>query len=368
MKKLLATILAATMTAGMAISAFALVPAPTAESATGVTPENTDFALENKAFLNNLEVAEGQTLKGGDKIYYPILVANEEGNEFSYANRSSEIEGLKVKLENGVGSKYIKNTEIVRQSVGAVNSNPADDQKIYCVEVTVGDYFGTTDAQLEFDLSLRTRSTEYSSKDQDGNAPMSFTLGKEPEKLSTDSPIVKKFRNGTLTLSVDDNTGSVRLDEMADGSEIKEIILEGKKAPVSFEVRASGQKDLYLSVNQDPNKAVTLANEEATLSFVNFPGRPEFDFTGTAKFIVPDSEKEYFLYEIANGKLVKTNAKYNDSDECFELRTRVLGSYVLSDRELNDVVVPEDNKNEKPAEKPADKPNGDKVVGTGAIA
>lgn len=364
MKKLLSAILAATMTAGMAVSAFAFIDT-TAVSATGVTADNTDFALENKAYIERVEATNGQTVKGGDKIYYPILVADQDSGSFKYANRSSEIEGLKVRLEGSIGTKYVKGTEIVRKSVGAVSNEEASDEKIYVVEVTLADYFGTKDVSLEFDLSLRTNTIEYSSKDQDGNAPMSFTLGTEAEKLTLDNPIVKRFRNGALTLVINDETGSVRLDEMATGEKIEEIFLEAKNVPFTFEVRASGQKDLYLSVNHDANKAVTMANEDAKLSFVNFPGKPEFDFTGTAKFSVLDPETENYLYEIVDNKLVKTNAKYNANDECFELRTRTLGSYVISDKELETTVI----ENEKPADKPADKPTTpDKVVGTGALA
>ncbi|MEG1994547.1 MAG: hypothetical protein RR048_06510, partial [Oscillospiraceae bacterium] len=470
MKKLFAGILASTMVAGMAVSAFAYVDAKGAQSGTGITPNDTDYALQNKAYIDGKEAKEGQDVSGGDKIYYPILVVDEDdAGSFKYANRASEVDGLKVKLDNVNGGKYIKGTSIVRKDAGAIKvtgveaskasfemtigaptivgnvtdltitingvennitlddapvtsattaaqlataiagklntvtidgkafaitangdklvgtasadgkteitagtfaiaktaddgtntittavtgklTNGTDkvdaveDQKIYCVEVALNDYFGTTDLELDFELSLRTRTIEYNSKDQNGDAPMSFTLGKESAKLSVDDEIVKKFRNGELTLSIDENTGSVRLDEMATGDAIEHIYLEGKDAPFTFDVKASGQGDLYLEVNQKANKKVTVSNQDAKLTFVNFPGKPEFDFTGTAKFSVEDPDVDYYFYEIVEDKVVKTSAKYNKEDETFDLRTRTLGSYIISDKELEATTLEELNK------------------------
>ena len=505
MKKLFATLLAATMVAGTAVSAFAYVGIPSGTtSAPGVTSANTDYALQNKAFIAGASVAEGKILNGGDKIYYPILCVDEDDNtNFKYANRASEVDGLKVKLEAVNGGKYIKSTSIVRKDVGAlkvvttpatkaeftvdltslnINTPPAqddtvtltintttpvtvtsnaltttdttpelvaakflgkkatiggvaytaevtnavikfvadnagaatavtdtttvtlgqigtvavsgnittsakidgkpavtaDDQKIYCVEVALADYFGTTDTELDYEISLRTTSVEYNSKDQGGDAPMSFTLGKESDKLivGTDS-IIKRFRNGELTLKIDKDTKSVRLDQVVNNGkdeDVDYIYLEGIDAPVTFDVKASGQDDLFLAVNEDANKKVVLANQDAKMTFVNFPGKPEFDFTGVAKFAVEDPDINYYFYQIVDDKPVKTSATYNKEDECFELRTRTLGSYVISDKELEAADTTEKPTTDKPTtdkpaeEKPVTPTTPGKNVPTGAIA
>ena len=493
MKKLFAGILASTMVAGMAVSAFAYVDAKGAQTASGITTNDADYVLQNKAYIDGKEVKEGQGVKGGAKIYYPILCVDENDSaNFKYANRASEVEGLKVNIDDINGGKYIKGATIVRKDAGAikvagqeaskanfeltigaptvtdtdltdltvtingvavnvtldapitsattaeqlaaaiaaklntvtidgkafaVTANGAklvgtyatagkteiaagdfriekngtaqvgtiavtatgkltngtdkidavEDQKIYCVEVSLADYFGTTDVEVDYDLSLRTRTIEYNSKDQSGNAPMSFTLGQESEKLSTSDSIVKRFRNGELTLVIDENTGSVRLDEMATGDAIEQIYLEGKDAPFTFDVKASGQGDLYLEVNQKANKKITVSNQDAKLTFINFPGKPEFDFTGTAKFSVEDPEVTYYFYEIVNDKLVKTSAKYNKEDETFDLRTRTLGSYVMSDKELETTTI-DDSTNKPAEEKPVKPTTPDKNVPTGALA
>lgn len=493
MKKLFSSLLAATMVAGMAVSAFAYTDAAGAQSGNGITPDDADFALENKAYLDGTLVGEGQQVKGGDTIYYPILAVDEDDSaNFKYANRASEVDGLRVYLDDIHGGKYIKDAKIVREDVGAlkveakeatsakfemtigaptitgtdlteltitingvatnitldaaitvdttaeqlaaaiaaklstvtiegktftiandgaklvgtyataglteitagdfkveakagttqtgtvattVNGkmtngtaaiNGVNDQKIYCVAVTLEDYYGTVDTEVDFELQLKTRTIEYDSEDQNGDAPMSFILGQESEKLSESDSIVKRFRHGELTLRIDENTGSVRLDEMDDGEEIEHIFLEADDAPFTFDVKASDQDDLYLSVNTKANKKITVDNPNAQLTFVNFPGEPEFDFTGTAKFTVDDPDEDYYLYEIVDDKLVDTSAKYNSEDETFDLRTRTLGSYVISDKELDTTVV--DDKDDNETEKPVKPTTPEKEVPTGALA
>ncbi|MEG1448344.1 MAG: hypothetical protein RSC41_03350 [Oscillospiraceae bacterium] len=286
---------------------------------------------------------------------------------------------IKFTQKTGKGSPTIPTDFSLKAGVAAA------DKKVYCVEVALGDYFGNEETELEFEIELRHKGKlEFTTKDADNGPATYFNLGSEATKLVAGSPIgaaadkrgtVKKFRNGDLELKINSKTGSVVLEEatLSDGKTVEDvdyIYLEGEVAPFTYDVKASSQGDLYLSVNEDANKKVVVSNQDAKMTFLNFPGAPEFDFTGTLKYTVEDPDVDYFFYEIVDGKPVKTSAKYNKADECFELRTRTLGSYVISDKEL-EVAAADDA--EKPAdkpstEKPANPTTPDKNVPTGAIA
>ena len=99
-------------------------------------------------------------------------------------------------------------------------------------------------------------------------------------------------------------------------------------------VRVYEKDKFYLGFNVDPNRDVLLANadSDAEMSFLNFTGAPSFNSTATVNFF--ETDKDSVIYEIKNGKLVKSAAKWDEDAGCFVLKTKTLGSYVISDKEL----------------------------------
>ena len=93
--------------------------------------------------------------------------------------------------------------------------------------------------------------------------------------------------------------------------------------------------NMYLdtAVN-DEIKALMKKNEDVDFDVLNFKGKPEFDFTQEVTYVIDDEEKEYFVYEIKNGKATKVNAKLNDDKDALVWKTRVLGCYIVTDAEI----------------------------------
>ncbi|MDD2955521.1 MAG: hypothetical protein PHD67_04300 [Oscillospiraceae bacterium] len=110
---------------------------------------------------------------------------------------------------------------------------------------------------------------------------------------------------------------------------------------VSFEAKLAGQDPVNMYYDTYANKAIGQEYEENDLNFMNFKAKPEFDFSGTLTWYVPDEDKTWYLYEINEDDTLKaTNAVYNEEDVCFTLKARTLGSYLLMDGE-GKVVEPE---------------------------
>ena len=118
------------------------------------------------------------------------------------------------------------------------------------------------------------------------------------------------------------------------------------------EVRVYDKEKFYLGYNREPDKETLLANAEsdALIEFLNFEGAPTFSGTATVTFY--GFEDNHHIYELKNGRLVKTNAKWDNETDSFVLKTRTLGNYVISDKTLRsaggtaDDTTPPDNGNQ----------------------
>ena len=103
---------------------------------------------------------------------------------------------------------------------------------------------------------------------------------------------------------------------------------------VDVEVRVYDGDKLYLYNNVDADKDIlkAYADSDADITFLNFPGDTTFNATATVYMYKPEDS---FVYEVKNGKLVESNAKWDDDYGAFVLKARTLGSYVFSDVELD---------------------------------
>jgi hypothetical protein len=99
-------------------------------------------------------------------------------------------------------------------------------------------------------------------------------------------------------------------------------------------VRVYDGEVYYLAHTNTPNKNVLVANadSDAVIDFMNFEGTPTFNSTATISFYGVDEDS--FIYEIKDGKLVKSAAEWSEDNAVWELKTRTLGSYVISDKAL----------------------------------
>ena len=103
---------------------------------------------------------------------------------------------------------------------------------------------------------------------------------------------------------------------------------------VEVEVRVYEDDELYLYNEADADDDIlkAYADVDADLTFLNFKGSPTFNSTATVRFY---KEEDSYVYGMKDGKLTTVNAKWDDDEGCFILKTRTLGGYVFSDKALS---------------------------------
>lgn len=273
MKKVLALVLAAAM---LATVAFAAVPDwnPGEEIGFSSTAVGTANDLNTKNYsIKKIEYKAGKALVDSVKL------DNEEGNE------------LKVVLKDDYTMTKVKNLEMTITLRGLTK----DDRKDYTLPVIKGDVFWETR-----DLAI----------DNNGDVD-------KPDADALDGKVISKVKSdadgkpyGTLDFSVTDSSADVSVR-----------VYDGDK--------------FFLGHNFDADKKVLIANADtdATISFLNFDGKPSFNSTATVYFY--DVDEKGFIYELTGeGKIKKSAAKWSDDDNAWVLKTRTLGSYVFSDKAL----------------------------------
>jgi len=105
----------------------------------------------------------------------------------------------------------------------------------------------------------------------------------------------------------------------------------------TFTVDVSGQPKTLLYFDTDFNSSIAAKYPLAELNFWNGNGA-KFNRTGEMFLSIGDEDYDnYYLYQInSDGSLSEVaNAEYDDADEGFYFKTRTLGSYVVSDMELD---------------------------------
>ena len=99
-----------------------------------------------------------------------------------------------------------------------------------------------------------------------------------------------------------------------------------------FEVDTNGQStDLYLGWNTTFNSTVAAKYPDANIDFVTFPATPVFNRNGDLYLY---ADEDTYFYEVADNEIKATKAVYDEDYGAFALKTRKLGSYAISDKEL----------------------------------
>lgn len=157
------------------------------------------------------------------------------------------------------------------------------------------------------------------------------------------------FQQGTIDIESDGNIPTLTVDPETvytvvasdKGYPYGTLMFQADVADVT--VRVYDKEKYFLGFTRDPDKEVLKANAEsdAVIEFLNFEGTPTFSGTATVNFY--GFEKDYHIYELKNGKLTKTSTKWDEDTDSYVLKTRTLGSYVISDKTLRGASSSTDN-------------------------
>ena len=342
MKKIFALALAAVMTAGMATTSFAtsLEARNDAEvvllggfkmvdvyvdsndnnrfneSDDTFTPDKGSEKTNGK-FTSSVVVNEGDianvdlsVVKGGKKVAIPLL--DKDGNMI---DDKDAVRRIKVKAEWKVGELSEK-PEIEFVKIGA--------EYAYAVTFTLPE------------------SAEIKTTDLAGKIAVYESSSQLKDNYSDKEYITLSFGSeyGFKTEEYDGNDlAKAEVVDFDDYSDDVETLTFGDD--FEFEVDLSGQGKLNLKNTRDFNKEFAAMYDYANIDFINFVKTPSFNKNGTV-YIYADEDA--YIYEVtADGAKEIKGLKWDEDYEAWTFKTRTLKSYAISDVELDEKTVTEDN-------------------------
>ena len=333
MKKMTSIVLAAAMLLGTAtVSHAASLQKPKSIRKSAVSVE-TDYRDKNGKLIPGVYDAYGpyaydidddkklteSPIEYGKTAYYILLDKDGVG-----ITNSESVNGLKIKSSWEEGGKLAKGVSVAKKKVSNTIDAmiPNANQYYYMLAITVASSESTSDSDIIGTLTLnKTKSPKVKdlklSVDLNVNWAHSYLDSSGDYTVTDDISDIKAEKYYSLKFKSDDEIEM----EFEDGS--------------TFTVDVSGQGKTLIYFDTNYNSAIAAKYPLAELNFWNGNGA-KFNRTGEFFLAVKNMGNMAYLYEIkSDGSLAEvTNAEYDHKDEGFYFKTRTLGSYVISDMEL----------------------------------
>ena len=331
MKKTLALVLAAVMTAGMTTVAFAAKPGDknvmigwNADGGNLSEASNVYYVINGDDVA---EVATGKTVEGGDEIAIPLVLWTDVDGDGSASGDTATPKDT---------YEWYRDTDDLKKPNVYTDWRIGDaDAEIRMVKYGAGDYRysvvvtvpeNDTNKTIDLEGKIMVGRTKNAAEDsQFGSYNLGVTYAPAAES-------VKTYGGETLVAG---ETGIYKFND--DG----EIDIEfGDQA--LFTVDVTGQGKLNLAWTTSFDSEIADLDKSANMDFITFKGEPSFNKNGTL-YIYAD--KDSYLYAVVDGKLVAVDATYDEDYEAWTVKTRTLGRYVISDKELDlEAITEEQNK------------------------
>ena len=317
MKKFLSLTLAAAMAASVASVAFAA----TRDGADFVVDGDNLYIRDNGALV---EIEDAATTYG-ETIYYTITVTGAgvgtakdqikpgAGNVLVDSDAADHI---KVSAKWQMNGDLVENVDIVPVM------NNKKSQYVLAIE-TKEMPNETDDSDVIGTITLKAPKSgdKFNAEDKEYDLEVAFNLSNKDAK-NIDA-------NENLNKTADDNY-LYKFEDDNQEEEEHEIELYGDMG--RFVVNTIGQGDLVINTNVEYNKGIEGAASD--VNYVYFNGNDAtFNRLGD---LYLNAEEGNILYRVnKDGSLTKMPTEYDDDEEAFVVRTRVLGSYVIAEEELD---------------------------------
>ena len=363
MKKLFAVIMAVAMVASMSAVAFAapdyLDGKADSDGTVKVDGGKTYFPVVDVFGPFNYDaddkVIENETIEYGDTAYFLLVQAADvtdpddlENGDTIHTDHATKqlvsqaevVSGLKVKATWEEGKNLVSGVSIVKKKVVA---NAENDIVSLLPSELATSFTDTTTGYFYFLAISTTSSTSTSDADIIGKLTLSKSKHPKVDDLDLDISVNVGWANSynsdkeQLGLSVTSDSVGPLDDETYYALKFDyddEVDIEFEDGAI-FTVDVSGQSKLLLYFDTKYNSKVANKYPLAELNFWNGNGA-KFNRVGEM-FIPIDEDYAQFLYMLnADGTLSEVpGAEYDEYDEGFYFNTRVLGTYVISDMELD---------------------------------
>ena len=281
----------------------------------------------------------------GETAYYALLQANMTLSAVDGLVKESEVvSNLKVKPKWEEGSKMVKSISIVKKKLmnpegTATDTTTSKDDVYKGMETLLGDDYNYKKTEYYYFIAIATESTT-STSDTDVIGTLTLSKSKAPkvDDLEMDINLNLDWENSyrkDASYVVDGDT-----DDLEDETYYSLKFDYDDEVDINFEdgsiftVDVSGQSKLLVYYDTEFNSKIAAKYPLAELNFWNGNGA-KFNRVGEM-FLACKEDYAQFLYQVnADGTLSEVpGAEFDKYDEGFYFNTRVLGTYVISDMEL----------------------------------
>jgi len=324
MKKALALVMAIAMVASMAVAASALELKPVVKddpSALALGLVTEPLTYKDKALTT-----AASPVKYGTTLYLSLLDAGGTG-----LTEEKSVSNLKVTAEWEENGSYVEGVEIVKKKVNKLNGSAVAEDFYYFIAIeTTGEKLDNVEVVGTIYLKGKSGSNKQATNYKvDHYVDLSFTLGYATADVEADGDI--DVDSDTLTVyNFQQKTGTGANDPkiIADAVAEEYVLDFENKFVVTANVKS--EKKVVLAADTDVIDEVEEAYPDANIDFYALTGA----FKKTATVVVELEEGEEFLYAVVDGQVVEVNGEYDDWAEEFTFKTKKLGTYIISDVEL----------------------------------
>ena len=176
----------------------------------------------------------------------------------------------------------------------------------------------------------------YRSKDSKENVTMVPTVHVDYHEMDQDT--MDDLSIGDF-LTVPSDSPVITKEQLAQLSSLnnhKAVTLAG--SGWRYKVSLADVEKVNMSVNYTADMALTSQYPDCELSFINFPGLPDFGVTGELTLdvtsVMSEDTKDFYLYRNAYDTLFPLKYEYDKDNMEITIKTNLLSRYVISDKPL----------------------------------
>lgn len=305
--------------------------------------------------------ASNGTIKADESKYDGLKINDstfESDGWYTVVTESETVSSIKIKQDWEEGGSLVKSVSIVKKKVCnktadadfdvsfeySGDDSDETDRPYPTLESLGLKQFGLEENNYAYFLAIKyDDSTSVNDTDVIGTITLSKSKDPSIDKLEFDIEVNVDWENSWRPTSANSTDWEVTedIELKADKNyalkfNCDDVITMEFDDDSYFEVDVSGQSKILFSYSTDYISKIAAKYPFAELNFWNGNGA-KFNRVGEFFLSCEDLVGTQFLYQVtSDGKLAEVpGAEWDDSDEGFYFNTRVLGSYVVSDMELD---------------------------------
>lgn len=336
MKKLLSLSLASAMVLAASTTAFADISFTSTSSDRADWPN--EFGFGGKIIVMNdkthtatdLESANNLQVAPGDSIYMPLYhnvtaVVGESGPTIGESGEATTgVIPYKGNVDKNWKINFVEKSKRFIETAEFYKADSDDTNLLrnaVYVKLTAVEVLDSVNKEdFNFGVNVSEKGSQKKTKQVYVKGEFSNPISANPVDFEWTNTV-----EGPTVFEVGKNDDGTATFEFEDG--------------VVYSVKMFGEEKVLLNLSRTHDKNL-MTQYDTDLQFYNFNGSNDA-FSAVGTLSIP-SDEEVYVYEMKNG-LKPVEYTYNENNEALEIKTRVLGNYVVSPIELDTTPFVEDS-------------------------